>query len=395
MDKTNKIGGGIQLKAENYFKAWKPDNGIKKGSNEVKIDLKQGATSKIGERQLEIDLLRSKLQIKAQRSDDNPPKCDDDNPSIGDLEAELNETNNEISKLQELARVFPEGAEHLNSEINKLRFQKLITEGHLAALRSNDTDAINFYEARLRTNETGDPAEMDAGDAFRASLDPAEQIIYDEQLEELRNNPDIEFVFEPGTVDDLATREIALRGMVAATFGRPQDLERTIEMVADQYGSFTITFTPGWGGATAPEPGITASQQSTVSWTAQGDNLFIHEFSHSVQRTAGKGLGDYEFAPPDMNETEFGRLYETSGVQQLLDDRGLIIDDPNTKRNERRTFNGESFATIQNLFRQDPQALRDASPEMYDLMVEYSGFDPLSGELTTKGKVNYFLDDWF
>lgn len=230
-----------------------------------------------------------------------------------------------------------------------------------------------------QTNETGDPWDMNSGDAFRNSLDPEAQRAYDETLAALRNDPRIQFEFEGGAVDSLAFREIALRGLVAATFGRPQDLEERIATAAanSDNGKFTITYVPddyvpedgstGWG-ARAGRDGITARQGFTVEKIArENDNLFIHEFSHTLQ--ADDDDNDNDNLPPDFGFINSWRFYAAFNTPEFQKYIGQTEVDT------------ETFAGIQNRFRQNPQALKDASPEMYALMVDYSGFDPLTGSL--------------
>ncbi len=134
----------------------------------------------------------------------------------------------------------------INDDLSVLGTERKIIDEHLSAIKRGDEQAIAFFDAMNQTNETGDPWDMNPGDAFRNSLDPEAQRAYDETLAALRNDPRIQFEFEGGAVDSLAFREIALRGLVAATFGRPQDLEERIANAAasSDNGKFTNTYVP-------------------------------------------------------------------------------------------------------------------------------------------------------
>jgi len=266
----------------------------------------------------------------------------------------------------------------INNELGVLGTERKIIDEHLSAIKRGDEQAIAFFDAMNQTNATGDPWDMNPGDAFRNSLDPEAQRAYDETLAALRNDPRIQFEFEGGAVDSLAFREIALRGLVAATFGRPQDLEERIANAAarSDNGKFTITYVPddyvpedgntSWG-AFGGRDGITAKQGFTVQQIAnENDNLFIHEFSHTLQ---ARDDGDIGNLPPDFGLINTWRYYAAFNSPEFQKYIGQTEIDSQT------------FATVQNHFRQHPQELKDASPEMYALMVDYSGFDPLTGSL--------------
>ncbi len=289
--------------------------------------------------------------------------------------------NDEIIKgdhplLDKLKAVIDNGKIH--DKLGALETEKKIIDEHLAAIERGDQRAVAFFEAMEKTNKTGDPWDMNPGDAFRNSLDPEAQRQYDATLAQLRNDPRVQFEFKDGALDTPAMREIALRGMVAATFGRPQDLEQRIaagSAVSDN-GKYTITYVPdsyqspdgknGWG-AKAGQTGIIAKQGFTIQQIAnENDNLFIHEFSHTLEARSDGSIGNL---PPDfgfINELRFYAAFNTPEFQKYIGQTKV---------------DAETFAGTQNRFRQNPQGLKDASPEMYQLMVDYSHFDPLSGSL--------------
>lgn len=269
----------------------------------------------------------------------------------------------------------------IDNELKGLETDRKIIDEHLAAIERGDRQAIAFFEAMDQTNASGDPWDMNPGDAFRNSLSPESQKVYDEMLAKLRNDPRIEFQFLDGARDTLAFREIALRGLVAATFGRPQDLEQRIAAgaAASENGHYNITYVPdsyddpnrpadqeGWG-ALGGQGGITAKQGFTIQQIAnENDNLFIHEFSHTLQADSN---GSIQNLPPDFgffNSIRFRNAFNDPKFQAYIGQTKI---------------DAETFPGIQNRFRQNPQELKDASPEMYQLMVDYSGFDPLTGEL--------------
>lgn len=266
----------------------------------------------------------------------------------------------------------------VKTEADRLATESKITDEHLAAIERGDTRAVAFFDAMNQTNASGDPWDMNPGDAFRESLDPAAQKVYDETLAKLRNDPRIQFEIKPGAIDNLAFREIALRGLVAATFGHPADLEERIAQAADhsENGKYTITFVPdsyvgadgktGWG-ARAGRDGIEAKQGFTVQQIAnENDNLFIHEFSHTLEADAD---GSIDNLPNDFgffNSLRFHNAFNTPEFKEYIGQTEI---------------DAETFAGIQNRFLQNPQELKNVSPEMYAVMVEYSGFDPISGSL--------------
>ena len=276
-----------------------------------------------------------------------------------------------------------------------------------------DLKAHNFLVAVAKTNSTNNPESLNSIDAFRAGLQPAERGAYDAELSRLREDPRIEFQFKSGAQDTPATRDLALRGMVAASFGRPQDLNDAIQSAtntvlkpnpsggvtglhAPGQGKFTITFYPGTFDSTDVQPGapvtldgglttrtgIAASTDFLYSGAQRGDNMFLHEFSHAMQGLSTDGLEASEVGtrkfPPDFTTAQQERFQEelqSSSMQSLLKKNQLYS-----------TFGIESFPTIQNLFRQKPSELERASPALYQEMVQWSGLDAVSGTFTSAGQ---------
>ncbi len=276
--------------------------------------------------------------------------------------------------------------------------------------------AVLLELARAKTNASGDPRVMDAVDPFRASLGKEEQKLYDQTLERLRHDDRISFDFRDGATPDLATRELALRGIAAASFGRPAELEAGLRtatnstFVPDEHGGhvertpgqghFTIAVYPSEfptaentpsqdggielnGGLKTEQGTLVISQDFLFEQAPRNDNLLVHEFSHVLQGLSQdpRGQSQGRDFPPTFGEERtaaFEDAFQSDEVQELLESKGLNHE-----------LGGESFPTIQNLFRQQPEALRDASPELYQTMVDWAGFDPATGRLTEQGQRRY------
>lgn len=236
------------------------------------------------------------------------------------------------------------------------------------------------FEATLASvNASGDLSTLDAVDNFRQTLTPELQRQYDAQLETLRNDPRIEFQYEPGVEPspNAALEDMTLRGMVAATFGNPDIMESTItEAVSnnDQYnggpdgdGHLVLRFYDGpartddgseaAGWAMYGAGHIRMDANYTMSALSKGDSVPQHEFSHLMQGYNQREGQDSLFPGDFPYEDEMlSALASTDFVE-----RG-----------------GETWPDLQNRFRQYPETLAREHPEIYRMMAEYAGYDPLT-----------------
>jgi hypothetical protein len=243
--------------------------------------------------------------------------------------------------------------------------------------------ASQVGNALAAADATQDPVQMNRGDFFRSSLKPKERQAYDEALAQLREDPRIEFQFEGGAKDSTGLRELALRGMLAASFGQPEDLRAAIRTAANASadGRFDISIlgSDPRADAVATANGLEVGQQYLRDSAARGNNPFVYTFSQHLQGLSNDPAGRPEAGdfPPDMSEEHaaaFEAAFDSPPVQKLLGSTGL----PNQ-------FGPDAFPTIQGLFRQQPLALKSVSPDLYDVMTEWSGLDPAKGELTSEG----------
>lgn len=257
---------------------------------------------------------------------------------------------------------------------------------------------VKLEQVRKACNASGDPKEMDKVDLFRNRLDPAAQAEYDRQLEQLRNDPRIRITDPDGNPVDLATRELILRGMLAATFPDAEMLDNAIQTGCDsrynpetkkmervENGTFDIVYYPrDYAGKDKPygvcyaDGRIGISEDCLEASLLEGENGMLHEFSHTLQvmsnsgQVAKNGAGypeDFPFAA----EVNRAFMNDPELRQHLLERFGKIHE------------GHERFATLQTLFRTEPEKLKEICPELYDLMVRYTGFDPLSGRILPRG----------
>jgi hypothetical protein len=242
-----------------------------------------------------------------------------------------------------------------------------------------------------RANQTGDFSKLDSIDNFRQTLTPELQAEYDRQVEELRSDPRVEFEYRDGAQPDPALEELALRGIVASTFGNPALLEETLDQAVADDGRVPIYVYPGpvpigdfhagntnaAAGLATPDGGIAIDQEFFKNVLAEGDNAFVHEFSHLAQRTGERFPGDFPYEEAVLREFESDEFQEFlierfHGGDRPTDDAGNPVD---------QVLGGaETFPTLQNLFRQFPEELKEQSPEIYRAFTEYYGYDPLTRE---------------
>jgi hypothetical protein len=274
-------------------------------------------------------------------------------------------------------------------------------------------------DANDEYDRTGDPSAFDGVDTFRQHLSPDQQIEYDKYVEEVRNNDGINIRYWDGAQQDALTDELVYRGIAASTFGDRDDLRKSIE-VAEQYelnehpdwstdtsnrngvptelsnddGQFDVYIYPP--GSDNPAGQVVASGDIIIDQGAlkgihqQADNLVIHEFAHVEQGiTESRSLfdrvlgreGEFSYSgkslPQGFPDSDlFFERAASDDFDNLLEVNGLL-GDQTSRDNAVANQSGEVYATVVNLFTQQPQALKTADPQMYDLMVEHLGFDPL------------------
>lgn len=259
---------------------------------------------------------------------------------------------------------------------------------------------------QANVDKTGDRSQLDQVDNFRQTLPPDQQAEYDRQLQALRDDDRIEFEYVDGAPQSDATEDLALRGILAATWGNPDSLERTIATSHEQSGSLKISVHDGpvpigdyyegntdtAAGLATPTGGIAIDRNFMNDVTAKGDNPFVHEFAHIQQRTNPDGTPHMDqrlpadFPYPD----EFVEEYESPEFQQFITDRFYGGTPPTDDAGNPIVAAGgaESWPTVQNLFRQYPEELKEKSPEIYQQMVDYSGYDPLTREQSPRVQLN-------
>lgn len=259
----------------------------------------------------------------------------------------------------------------------------------------------NIEKRSRLANATGNPQALDSVDSFRSSLPAEQQEVYDQQLEELRQDDRIHFVEHEGAEADLATRDFALRGILTATFGNPEDLEKALNTAAhnghneagelverDGDGQLDIHLYPDQfpldplknpngqkisGGLVTSGGDIHASKAFLGTTLANGENLFTHEFTHVTQGSRADGSWQPgnafpEDFPPELAE-RFEHEFKSPEFQQYFEEVGF-----------NREYSIESYPGAQTVFRYYPEDLAEASPELYDIMSAYNGYDPLAGE---------------
>ncbi|MEQ8277998.1 MAG: hypothetical protein RMA76_28110 [Deltaproteobacteria bacterium] len=270
-------------------------------------------------------------------------------------------------------------------EANEVPFGDRPVEERRADLETARTD----FEA------TGDPAAFDDVDTFRANLTPEDQAAYDAYLDEVRSDDRINFRYEDGATPDAALEELTFRGIAAETFGRPEALDRMIETASnheldevpdfagddqsngvvrdvDGTGTFDVYVFPperdlGYSGGAPASGDLTLRSDALYGHLVdQGDNLVIHELAHVEQGASldggrhDKGVVPHDFPDPER----FDELVASEDVQGLLAEQGLNADGL------------EAYPTMLKLFTEDPEALRTASPEMFQLLSDYLGYRP-------------------
>lgn len=261
-------------------------------------------------------------------------------------------------------------------------------------------------EALAEYEETGDPSALDEVDVFRENLPPELQEEYDRQLAELREDERIQFDYVDGAEPNPGTEDLVLRGILASTFGRPAELDRALDYAVEVDGSFNVEVSGEFDlngeeegtpiGYANRDGDIELSEEGFLQSITYGGNVALHEFSHALQ------LGGDPDQNPESNFSDFSILppgVDEEGYQEFEE---LFFDayDPEGDQAEDTVH---YFTRVQEDFHLDPEGLRERSPELYDWMVEYSNYDPLTGEVDRRDiavenvqvAVDDFLDNLF
>ncbi|PZO62256.1 MAG: hypothetical protein DI635_12345 [Pseudoxanthomonas suwonensis] len=236
-----------------------------------------------------------------------------------------------------------------------------------------------FNAALESANAGSDMAVLDTVDNFRQTLTPELQTQYDAQLQQLRDDPRIQFAYQPGVQPspNPALEDMTLRGMLAASFGNEAKMNATIDAAVaanDAYnggasgdGHLVFRFydgpaltdegkeAAGWAVYGAGE--IRMDTDYTIGALSKGDSVPQHEFSHFFQGY-NQPQGHYPAGFP----------FEDA-MNQALDAApdGAFAD-----------RGGETWPDLQNKFKQYPEKLQEEYPDIYRMMVEYSGYDPIA-----------------
>lgn len=237
----------------------------------------------------------------------------------------------------------------------------------------------------------GDLGSLDQLDNYRQTLSPDQQAEYDRQLEALRNDPRIQFVYANGATSDPAMEDMMLRGVLAATFGREGLLDEALDArvtagqdnvmqivvypgdvpVADLNAQGVVLGAPLDGAVVTPAGDIMVDNDFMLDCLEYGENTLLHEFGHVLQydgQVDASGTAVFPDGFPDIDVVV--AEFQSPELQTLLRNMpyGALND----------SLGGETFATLLNVFRQYPALMCDASPEMYAAFVEYYGVDPLA-----------------
>lgn len=210
-------------------------------------------------------------------------------------------------------------------------------------------------------------------DRFRQSLPPDQRAHYDQELAELENDPRICFHYHPGASPEQGYADLALRGFLAGSWGLDPMREDALDRAVHEHGGhLDVTLTPAPDldfdpdnpyvtlGLTNQDGDMLLSQPAIVSSIARGANVASHEFIHTMQAN-GKFFCDLPVgSEPDFQarfEAAFLRDYEPKKPDDTVHYLTRVGED----------------------FRYYPETLKEKSPDLYGMMVEYTGYDPLAG----------------
>ncbi len=258
--------------------------------------------------------------------------------------------------------------------------------------RAPGSDGVSSVVAAV--NQTGDVKQLDRLDNFRSRLTPEQQKEYDAQVAALRASGRVTFDYRDGATANPALEELALRGIVAANFNNPALLEQVLGDSEAEDGRFQVAIYPehvplrdfyadndgNAAGLATPRNDLAVGAADSFSILASGDNIFVHEFAHLQQRVRRDGAHESGRVPGDFPYPEqFEDAFAAPEFQAFVLDRFFGGTRPSDLPADSLLLgNAESWPTVQNLFHQDPEALKRASPDLYAQLVRYSGFDPIA-----------------
>lgn len=210
-------------------------------------------------------------------------------------------------------------------------------------------------------------------DRFRLRLPEDQQGQYDQELQELKADPRLCFHYHPGATAEQGYSDLALRGFLAASWGLDDLRDQALDRAAEEHGGhLDVTFTPAPDldfnpdnpyrtlGLTNQNGDMLLSQPAILSSMARGANVATHEFVHTMQAD-GTGFCTLPVGSDQEFQTRLEALFVDAYEPKKPDDKVHYL-----------TKVGEDF-------RYFPQSLREKSPELYEMMVEYTGYDPLAG----------------
>lgn len=242
--------------------------------------------------------------------------------------------------------------------------------------------------AMSTANQTGDMNALNDVDQFRRSLSPAMQAEYDRRLQTLRDevrtdqNPDgrVNFTYARGAKKDAAVEDLVLRGIVAADFGDQGLTEKALAKAAQGdskaldikiSGSNDLNWIlPGKVIGNAHTDGdMTLSREGFLNSVTGGYNTATHELNH-LTTLGGK---------PESNYGGFGILPNGATEEQVTEFESLFNAYRPSEQSKKDT--SHHWVEAQQAFRLRPQELQQQSPDLYNWMVEYTGFDPIAQQL--------------
>lgn len=256
-----------------------------------------------------------------------------------------------------------------------------------------------------KVQKTGDLTALNAIDNFRSRLTPEQQKAYDKELQKLRDNPNIVFEYHDGSSPNpnIALEDVALRGIAAASFNNPKLEGEVLKDSKEVDGKLNIhvypdavpleDFHPGHtgksGGLATPSNDIAVGQANVISYLGHGENVLLHEFAHLQQRVRADGSHKGERVPGDFPNPEgFAKAFSDPKFQDFLIEKYQWLGAK--KPEDGKDFRGgqESWPSVQELYREFPEELKKASPELYKMMQEYTGFDLLD-KPSTGGPIRF------
>ena len=141
----------------------------------------------------------------------------------------------------------------------------------------------------------------------------------------------------------------------------------------DEFGIVHQGYDSRSGEAWQRGPVVLSWREAQHSGVADGHNVVIHEFVHKLDMMNGSANG---FPPmqPDMDPAEWTKVM-TRGFEDFK-----LYPKPGLDRYG-ATNPAEFFAVLSEVFFETPQALVDAYPDIYEIMVQFFRQSPLDASL--------------